>query len=131
MTTESLEQAIQRTGGDAIEFLRNVQYPAYDFPVKPEWSNWRDEQRAWRETCVILDQSHHMTDLFISGPDALKALSRLAVNSFANFQPGMAKQFVCANERGYFVSDGILIYLADGSFNLVSVVGMVNWVQYH
>jgi vanillate/3-O-methylgallate O-demethylase len=29
-------------------------------PVPAEFSNWRDEQRAWRESAVLFDQSHHM-----------------------------------------------------------------------
>lgn len=131
MSQESLEAGIQRTGGSPIEFLRNVQYPAFEFPVKSEWTNWRDEQRAWRESCVILDQSHHMADLFITGPDAVKALTELGVNSFANFGPGMAKQYICVNKDGYFVGDGILVYLPDGTINLVSVPSVVNWTNYH
>jgi len=128
--SESLEQGIQRTGGDAVEFLRNVQYPAFEFPVKGEWTNWRDEQRAWRESAVLLDQSHHMADLFISGPDTTKALTELGVNSFANFGPGVAKQYICVNDDGYFVGDGVLVYLPDGSVNLVSVPSVVNWTHY-
>jgi vanillate/3-O-methylgallate O-demethylase len=131
MIGETLEAGIQRTGGNAIEFLRNVQYPAFEFPVKGEWSNWRDEQRAWRDSCVLLDQSHHMADLFITGTDTIKALSRLGVNSFSNFGPGMAKQYICTNDDGYYVGDGILIFRPDGTINLVSVPSVVNWTHYH
>ena len=57
------------------------------YPVVPsEYSNWRDEQRAWRESAVLFDQSHHM-ELLVTGPDAMKMLSSLATNSFANFPP--------------------------------------------
>ena len=35
-----------------------------------------------------------MTDLYIQGPDALKLLSDLGVNSFDNFAVDKAKQFV-------------------------------------
>lgn len=131
MTQLSLESAIERSGGSPVQFLRNVQYPAFEFPVKGEWTNWRDEQRAWRESCVILDQSHHMADLFITGPDTMKALTKLGVNSFANFAPGMAKQYICVNEDGFFVGDGVLIYRPDGTMNLVSVPSVVNWTHYH
>src|SRR3546814_9643017 len=31
-------------------------------PVPMESSNWRDEQRAWRETVLLFDQSHHMPE---------------------------------------------------------------------
>ena len=74
--------------------LRNSQIGAYVYPVvAPEFTNWRDEQRAWRETCVLFDQSHHMVNLFVEGPDTVKLLSHLSTNSFKNFTIDQAKQF--------------------------------------
>jgi glycine cleavage system aminomethyltransferase T len=94
MTDQNLEQALQ-TIGSPVELLRNSQTGPYAFPVvRAEFTNWRDEQRAWRETCALLDLSHHMTDLHIEGPDALKLLTDLGVNSFKNFNVNQAKQFV-------------------------------------
>jgi glycine cleavage system aminomethyltransferase T len=130
MVAENLEQGIQRSGGNAVEFLRNVQYPAFEFPVKGEWTNWRDEQRAWRESAVLLDQSHHMADLFISGPDTIKALNEISVNNFTDFGPGEAKQYICVNSDGHFIGDGIVVYLPDGSINVVSVPSAINWTHY-
>jgi len=54
--------------------VRNAQARPTIFPVTPEFTNWRSEQLSWRTTVALLDQSHHMTDLFISGPDALRLL---------------------------------------------------------
>jgi glycine cleavage system aminomethyltransferase T len=65
--------------------------------MKPEFSNWRDEQRAWATTAVLFDQSFHMTDVYFRGPDALRLLSDLGVNSFRNFGKNKAKQFVACN----------------------------------
>ena len=94
------------------ELLRNSQIGPYAFPVvRHEFTNWRDEQRAWRETCALFDQSHHMTDLYVEGPDALKVFSDLAVNSFKNFRVNQAKQFVACNPDGYVIGDAILFYL--------------------
>src|SRR5262249_13400542 len=79
-------EAIQASGGNVVGMLRNSQIGAYVYPVvAPEFTNWRDEQRAWVETCVLFDQTHHMVNLFVEGPDALKLLSHLATNSFKNF----------------------------------------------
>src|SRR5204862_4745433 len=104
----------------------------YAFPVvRPEFSNWRDEQRAWRETCALLDLSHHMTDLYVEGPDALKLFSGLGVNSFANFKMNQAKQFVACNPDGFVIGDAILFYLSENRFNLVGRPPAANWVQYH
>ena len=70
MSNKSLADAL-KTAGSPVELLRNSQIGPYAFPVvRAEFTNWRDEQRAWRETCALFDQSHHMTDLFLNGPDA-------------------------------------------------------------
>ena len=119
MSHQSLEEAL-RTGAGPVERLRNSQIGPYAFPVvRSEFTNWRDEQRAWKETCALLDQSHHMTDLYVEGPDALKVLSDLAVNSFKNFKVNQAKQFVACNHDGYVIGDAILFYLDENKFNLV------------
>src|SRR5438105_12394309 len=103
MSKENLESLIQRSGNPA-EMLRNLQIGAYVYPVVPnEYSNWRDEQRAWRESAVLFDQSHHMVDVYIEGPDALKMLSHLAINSFAKFPVDMAKQFVPCSYDGHVI----------------------------
>ncbi len=69
-------------------------------PVPPEFTNWRSEQRAWRESAILFDQSHHMPELFLSGPDALALLYQVGVNSLANLVPGRAKQLIGCNPRG-------------------------------
>src|SRR5438045_7979293 len=113
MTDKTLEDALQ-AAGNAATMVRNSQIGAYVYPVVPsEFSNWRDEQRAWRQSCVLFDQSHHMVDLYIEGPDALKLCSHLAFNSFANFSVDKAKQFIPCSYDGYVIGDGILFYLAE------------------
>jgi glycine cleavage system aminomethyltransferase T len=133
MTSESLEAAIQRAG-NPVEVLRNMVARAHSHGngfVAPEYSNWRDEARAWRSSCVFLDQSHHMNDLYIEGPGALDVLTRLGVNSFANFPVDKAKQYVAVNEDGWYIGDAILFHLAETSFNLVGRRTALDWVAYH
>ncbi len=131
MTEQSLEGLLKAVG-NPVQLLRNSQIGPYAFPVvKPEFSNWRDEQRAWKETCALLDQSHHMTDLYVEGPDALKVLSELGVNSFKNFRVNQAKQFIACNHQGYVIGDVILFYLDTNKLNLVGRPPACNWVQYH
>jgi vanillate/3-O-methylgallate O-demethylase len=131
MSHQSLEEVL-RTAGSAVERLRNSQIGPYAFPVvRPEFTNWRDEQRSWKESCALLDQSHHMADLYLDGPDALKLLSDLAINSFKNFKVNQAKQFVACNHDGYVIGDCILFYLAENKFNLVGRPPSLNWVQYY
>jgi glycine cleavage system aminomethyltransferase T len=131
MNQRSLEDVLQQAASP-VELLRNSQIGPYAFPVVPaEFTNWRDEQHSWRETCALFDQSHHMTDLYIDGPDALKVLSALAVNSFKGFSVDKAKQFVACSPDGYVIGDAILFYLAENSFSLVGRPPAINWVQYH
>jgi glycine cleavage system aminomethyltransferase T len=131
MTTQTLEDVL-RASGNPVDLLRNSQIGPYAFPVvRHEFTNWRDEQRAWRETCALFDQSHHMTDLYLEGPDAIRLLSDLGVNSFKNFRVDQAKQFIACNHDGYVIGDAILFYLAENRFSLVGRPPAGNWVQYH
>jgi vanillate/3-O-methylgallate O-demethylase len=131
MSHRSLEDALQ-SAGSAVELARNSQIGPYVYPAVPsEFSNWRDEQVAWRETCALFDQSHHMTDLTIEGPDVIRLLSDLGVNSFENFAVSKAKQFVACNHDGYVIGDGILFFLEEHKLRLVGRPSAHNWVQYH
>jgi vanillate/3-O-methylgallate O-demethylase len=131
MNPANLDDALKNVR-NPVELLRNSRIGPYAFPVvRSEFTNWRDEQRSWRETCAFFDQSHHMTDLYLKGPGAPRLLSDLAVNSFRDFRINQAKQFVACNSRGYVIGDAILFHLAENSFNLVGRPPAANWVQYH
>jgi glycine cleavage system aminomethyltransferase T len=131
MSHNTLEDALQ-AAGNPVHMLRNSQIGPYAFPVvRSEFTNWRDEQRSWRETCALFDQSHHMTDLYVDGPDALKLFSDLGVNTFKNFKINQAKQFVACNHEGYVIGDAILFYLDQNKFNLVGRPPAASWVQYN
>jgi vanillate/3-O-methylgallate O-demethylase len=130
MELESLETAIRRAG-TPVTLLRNSSVRPHTFPVAPEFTNWRSEQKAWRSSCVLFDQSHHMTDLYLRGKDALKLLSDFGVNTFANFAPGKAKQYVAVNQDGNLIGDAILFRLADDEFDVVGHPTVPNWLQYN
>jgi vanillate/3-O-methylgallate O-demethylase len=131
MAQSSLEQLL-RSAGNPVQLLRNSQIGAYVYPVVPsEFSNWRDEQRAWRESAVLFDQSHHMAEMTVKGPDASKFMNHLAINSFTNFAPNKAKQFVPCSYDGYVIGDGILFYLSENEFNFVGRAPTVNWIEFH
>jgi vanillate/3-O-methylgallate O-demethylase len=131
MSAQSLQDLID-AAGNPVDLVRNSQIGPYVYPTVPsEFSNWRDEQHAWRETCCLFDQSHHMTDMYVKGPDALKLLTATGVNSFANFKVDKAKQFVACSHDGYVIGDAILFHLDDDLFNMVGRPSAHNWVQYH
>ena len=53
MATSNLQQVLD-AAGNTVELLRNSQIGTYIYPVVPaEFSNWRREQKAWRETAVL------------------------------------------------------------------------------
>ncbi|HEY1724978.1 MAG TPA: aminomethyltransferase family protein [Steroidobacteraceae bacterium] len=131
MSEQSLESVLQKAG-DPVKMLRNSQLGAYVYPVVPsEFSNWRDEQRAWKESAVLFDQTHHMAEILVKGPDALKMMSYLTINSFANFAPNKAKQMVPCSYDGYVIGDGILFYLGKDELLFVGRAPTVNWVEFH
>jgi glycine cleavage system aminomethyltransferase T len=132
MTSESLAEAIAREGS-AVELMRNQDWPAFTFPVAPEFTNWRDEQRSWNTTVALMDQSHHMTQLFLHGADLIPLLESLSPNTFATFRVGVAKQMIAVNQAGYLIGDGILFFNADGHEGLV-LLGhhiLIDWVRYN
>ncbi len=121
MSHKNLEALLQSVG-NPVNMLRNSQIGAYIYPVvPPEYTNWRDEQRAWQETCVLFDQSHHMVDIYVEGPDALKMLSYLAVNTFKNFPVDRSKQFIPCSYSGHVIGDGILFHLVPRTSTYSSV----------
>ncbi|WP_347558867.1 hypothetical protein [Robbsia sp. KACC 23696] len=128
---ESLESAIQRAGS-AVELLRNSQRRAFSHgTVSGQFTNWQSEVNSWLTSCGFMDQSHHMVDHYVKGPGAFDLLSSLAVNSFKNFKPGMAKQFVATTPDGHYLGDCVLFYLEEELFNLVGRPTALDWVQYH
>jgi syringate O-demethylase len=115
-----------------VGMLRNAPVGPNVYPGVPaEYTNWRDEQQAWQQTCVLYNQSYHMADLAVRGPDALTLLSSLAVNSFEGFAVDRAKHFVPCTPDGYVIGDVILFHLAENEFNLVGRAPALNWITYH
>src|SRR4029079_16392255 len=107
MAPTSLEDKIQ-AAGSAVELARNSQIGPYVYPaVPPEFTNWRGKRVACRETSALFDQSPHMTGLYLEGPDVIRLLSDLGVNTFGNAAVDKAKQFVCCNPDGYVTRDAI------------------------
>jgi syringate O-demethylase len=131
VSQRSLEDLLS-TVSSPVELLRNSSAGPNVYPGVPaEYTNWRDEQLAWQNTCVLFNQSFHMAELAVEGPDALALLARLGVNTFDGFGVDMAKQFVPCTPDGYVIGDVILFSLGDDRFNLVGRAPVLNWVTYH
>ncbi len=133
MTSPTSLAAFLAESQNPVRALRDLPRYSTAYPgLSAQYSNWRSEQKAWRENVALLDQSYHMANLFVDGPDAEKVFADLAINRFDNFRPGMAKQFIAANADGQLLGDGILVYLAENSLNLVGEPrSIINWVEYN
>ncbi|MGB3796604.1 MAG: aminomethyl transferase family protein [Alteraurantiacibacter sp.] len=128
---DNLDQVLAKANGDIVTQLRNNQIGAYVYPVvAPEFSNWRDEQWAWQHGAVLFDQSHHMFDLYINGPDAHKLLSDTMINSSKGWQVDKAKQYVPTTPYGHVIGDGIVFWLAEEEFVYVGRAPAANWLMY-
>ncbi|HCM50978.1 MAG TPA: glycine cleavage system protein T, partial [Microbacterium sp.] len=101
-------------------------------PVVPaDFTNWIKEQKAWRDTAVLYDQSHHMDNVFLKGSDAIKLISDTAINSVANFPVNKAKQYVPTTASGHVIGDGILFREAEDEYVYVGRAPASNWLMFH
>lgn len=125
----SLEDRLKQFASPS-DMLQNAQTGPYVFPIAPQYTNWMEEVRAWRHGAVLLNQSYHMTDLYVRGPDAVRFLSHVGVNSFAGFGRNKAKQLVCVNEDGYVIGDGIIFGLEDDEVLYVGRPPLAYWLAY-
>ena len=126
----SLEEEISAAGGPS-KLVRSGRSGAFPFPIKAEFTNWRDEQESWRTTAALMDLSHHMTDLQVEGPGTYQLLRDVGANSFRGFGPMKAKQLVAVSHDGYMIGDCILFGLAENVVRLVGRPPALNWVQFH
>ena len=129
--SENSLSALIRAHGNAVNLLRNSKIGMYVYPiVAAEFSNWRDEQAAWRNSAVLFDQTHHMDELTVEGPDAASFLDHIGINSFANFDLNRAKHFVPVTPAGHVVGDMIIFRERDDKFVLVGRAPTANWVRF-
>jgi vanillate/3-O-methylgallate O-demethylase len=131
MKLKNLEDILNAVGG-AVSLLRNSSTGPYTFPVvPPEFTNWRDEQRAWKNTCALLDMSYHMTDLYLKGPDVMALLLKVGCNKFGSFPVNRAKQIIATSHDGYLIGDGICFHTPDDVYRITGAPVISDWVQFH
>ena len=130
MSNDSLEALLRERS--PVDLLRSSKIGMYVYPVvAPEFTNWRSEQMAWRNSAVLFDQSHHMDELIVEGPEAAKFLEGFAINSFANFGTNRAKHYVPVSPDGYVIGDMICFREAEEKFVLVGRSPTADWLRYN
>lgn len=133
MAEASLQQLLESID-DPVEYFRNNDLPeaVYDFP--DQYTNWIEEQRAVRESCILVDQSYHMVSLYIQGPDALDLIMDLGANNFENFKTGsppQAKHLILCNHDGYAIRDVVLFQIDQNSYVTVGSEIAQNWIEFN
>lgn len=127
----SLESLIEGAGG-AVPLLRSSGLGPYVFPgIPPEFTNYRDEVRAWKDGVALLEQSYHMTELHVRGPEALTFLGQFAVNKFDPFPVLKAKQIVLAAPDGNLIADAIVFRESDDFFRIVGAPFASDWLLFN
>jgi vanillate/3-O-methylgallate O-demethylase len=130
MSKHNLTSVMEAAGGP-VNLLRNSKAGIYVYPVvAPEFSNWRSEQMAWRNSAVLFDQTHHMDELIVEGPDSAAFLEFVGINSFANFDLNRAKHFVPVTPAGHVIGDMIIFREREDKFVLVGRSPTANWVRF-
>ena len=58
-------ESVLKAAGNTVDHLRNSKIGAYVYPVvAPEFSNWRDEQAAWRNAAVLFDPAGSIAAIY-------------------------------------------------------------------
>lgn len=138
-TPESLSELLEKVPNIVDHLFRNPPKNALTIytqmmpgdGVRPEFTTWRDEQRSWRQSIALHDQSYHMHSLHVRGPGAMACLQYLSVNTFRNFEVGAAKQLLACSPDGYVIGDAILYRLEDEHFLVVGNPATTDWVEFN
>ena len=119
MAQKNLEDVL-KSAGNPVDMLRNSQIGAYVYPVVPPSSrNWRDEQRAWRETCRAVRPVAPHGRALRRGSRRAEAAARTWRSTASRISPSnRAKQFVPCSYDGYVIGDGILFHLDENKLRV-------------
>lgn len=97
---------------------------------KMEYTGWQDENLSWKQDCYIGDWSQ-MTEVRVTGPDALRFFSDYAVNSFTKFASRQAKHVIFCNMDGKVIGEGILIRFGEDDYEFQSGGPVWSWLEFN
>lgn len=97
--------------------MKYVDVPTFPQPLLWEVDDWQDESMSWKETCYI--HSGISGNVFrLTGPDAQKLLSYMAINNVYKWKIGFSKHLVFLDEKGYIRNHKLTIRDAEDSFRI-------------
>ncbi|WP_063050854.1 vanillate/3-O-methylgallate O-demethylase [Nocardia arthritidis] len=130
MAAQNLQEILAESG-DIVGLLRNSQVGPYNYPaVTAEYHNWINEQTAWRNAVVLMDQTHHMDSVFVRGKDAFRLFAETAFTS-VKFPVNVAKQYIPATPAGHVIGDGIMHREAEDELVYVGRSAAADWLLFH
>lgn len=84
------------------------------------YTNWREETLSWKKFCYIHANLSCFPTLTITGPDTIKFISDISVNSYKNFPVGSCKHMIQCSPKGNIMDHGLI--LRTGENEVVSYV---------
>jgi len=110
-----------------------------DHSLVKSWSSWNGYQTARtydtlnaeyfaiRSSCSVMDLTP-MEKYRITGPDALKFLTRLVVRDLSKLRPGRVTYVLWCNDEGKVLDDGTIFQLNENEYRLCSQHHQLDWL---
>lgn len=97
-----------------------TEFAGFEMPI--QYSSIRDEHMAVRKNVGLFDVTH-MSNLWISGPDAGKLISLTTVEDASRIEDGKSQYTEILRENGTIIDDTIFMHLGD-RFMMIPNAGM-------
>ncbi len=103
------------------------------------WSPWNGYQTARiydtlaseyfaiRSSCSVFDMTP-MGKYRITGPDAVRFLTRLVTRDISKLKPGRVTYVVWCNDEGQVLDDGTIFHLGDDGYRLCAQHNQLDWL---
>jgi vanillate/3-O-methylgallate O-demethylase len=128
---KSLQEALDEAG-NPVALLRSSSLGPFTIPGIPaEFTNWREEVRAWRNGVALLEQSYHMAELALRGTEVIPFLKTIAINKLDSFPVLRAKQIVLAGPDGNLIGDAVIFHEEDDFYRVVGAPAASDWIQFN
>lgn len=84
-------------------------YVGWGQHIPHTYTNWRDETLSWKKDCYLGANLSCFPAMVVKGPDTLKFISDISVNSFKNFPVGSAKHQIMCTIKGNVMDHGMIL----------------------
>ena len=92
-----------------------------------EFAGWREEILSWRTSVGIGAVLNPTPTVFLRGPDVIKFLSDICVNSFTKFAVGSSRHAIMCNEDGQVMVHGVVVRTGEEE---VYMMWLSPWPEY-